>query len=151
MAYRPDLQEIEKAYQEVILHWCEIDDQLDDLKIGRKDTPFDQRLMDNMMYAWEYIDSFIKENEYSLFSKEGGPNMLEINHRVHYGQDYTLREEYLKAIDATTEKFSRQIVPIRKYYKRKTALQTSVSKIASEVYIAILGQPQLFIEGNHRT
>jgi hypothetical protein len=77
--------------------------------------------------------------------------MVEINHLVHYGLDYSLREEYLKAIDATIEKFSRQIVPIRKYYKKKTDQKASVSKIASEVYIAILGQPQLFIEGNHRS
>ena len=151
MSYRPDLQEIERSYQEVLLYWKDIDDQLDDLKIGRKDTPFDQPLMDNMLCAWEYIDYFIRKKKYSLLSKEGGPHMLEINHRVHYGLDYKQREEYQKALAATTEKFSRQIVPIRKYYKRETVLRTSINKIASEVYIAILGQPQLFIEGNHRS
>ncbi len=151
MAYRPDLQKIEKSYQDVLLHWTHIDNQLDLLKIGRKDTPFDQKLMENMLSAWEYIDYFIRKKKYDLLSREGGPDMLEINHRVHYGLDFAQREEYRKALDATTEKFSRYIVPIRKYYKKKSAGRASVNKIAAELYIAVLGQPQLFIEGNHRS
>ncbi len=151
MAYRPDLPAIERSYQEVLRHWEDIDNQLDQLKIGRKDTPFDQALMDNMLCAWEYIDYFMRKKKHGLLAREGGPDMLEINHRVHYGLDYAQREEYCKALDATTEKFSRQIVPIRKYYKREIGHGTSINKIAAEVYIAILGQPQLFIEGNHRS
>jgi len=107
--------------------------------------------MENMLCAWEYIDYFIREKKYGLLAKEGGPDMLEINHRVHYGVNYRQREEYQKAIAATTEKFSCQIVPIRKYFKKETAHRTSINKIAAEVYIAILGTPQLFIEGNHRS
>jgi len=151
MSYRPDLKEIERSYQEVLAKWMVIDDELDDLKIGRKDTPFDQTLMENMLCAWEYLDYFMRKKKHGLLSREGGPDMLEINHRVHYGVDYVQRDEYQKALAATTEKFSRYIVPIRKYYKRKTSLKASTNKIAAEVYIAILGQPQLFIEGNHRS
>ncbi len=151
MPFRPNIQEIEKSYVEVMGNWETIDDQLDRLEVGRKDTPFDRRLMDNMLDAWEYLDYFIKNKDYSLLSKEGGPDMLEINHRVHYGLDYILREEYIKALDATTEKFSRQVVPIRKYYKRNIKYKTSVDEIASQIYVAILGQPQLYIEGNHRS
>ena len=151
MVYRPDLQEIERSYQEVLLHWMDIDDQLDNLKIGRKDTPFDQKLMENMLCAWEYVDYFIRKKKYSLLSREGGPDMLEINHRVHYGLDYDQRDEYKKALEATTEKFSKYIEPIRKYYKKEKGFGTSTNKIASEIYIAILGQPQLFFEGNHRS
>ncbi|MGB3211598.1 MAG: hypothetical protein WBB19_12910 [Desulforhopalus sp.] len=151
MSYKPDLKEIERSYQEVLLNWNDIDDQLDCQKIGRKDTPFDQTLMENMLSAWEYIDYFIRKKKYDLLTKEGGPHMLEINHRVHYGIDYILREEYKKALEATTEKFSKHVGPIRKYYKKETAFRTSSNKIAAEVYIAILGQPQLFIEGNHRS
>ncbi len=151
MPYRPNLKEIEKSYQEVLTKWTDIDDQLDRLKIGRKDTPFNQLLMDNMLCAWEYIDFFIRKKDYDLLSKEGGPHMLEINHRIHYGLDYVLRDEYQKSLAATTEKFSKHVVPIRKYYKTKTTYRTSINKIASEVYISILGHPQLFIEGNHRS
>lgn len=151
MVCRPNLKEIEASYQEVLRNWEAIDNQLDEYKIGRKDTPFDKGLMDNLLSAWEFIDYFIRTREYGLLSRKGGPDMLEINHRVHYGEDYALREEYRKAMDATTEKFSRQIVPIRKYYKKHMQGEPSVNQVASEVYIAILGQPQLYIEGNHRS
>ncbi|WP_143170717.1 hypothetical protein [Desulfopila aestuarii] len=107
--------------------------------------------MDNLLLAWEHIDYFIKKREYGLLSRKGGPDMLEINHRVHYGENYVLRDEYKKAIEATTEKFTKQIQHIRKYYKKNMRGDSSVNKVAAEVYISILGQPQLFIEGNHRS
>lgn len=151
MVYRPDLNKIEASYTEVLNNWQQIDDELDLLKIGRKDTPFDQSLITNMLTAWEYIDFILSKKHFNLLSAEGGPDMLEINHRVHYGLDYKLREEYIKAIDATTEKFSQQVVPIRKYYKKQTADDFSTYKIAAEIYISILGSPQLFFEGNHRS
>lgn len=151
MPYKPNLKEIEESYSRVLADWQAIDDLLDRQKVGRKDTPFDRKLMENMLVAWEYMDYFIRNKDYSLFSSEGGPHMLEINHRVHYGVDYLQREEYTKAIDATTEKFSRQVGPIRKYYKKKIESKKSIDKIASEIFISILGQPQLYIEGNHRS
>ena len=82
-------------------------------KTGRKDKPFNEALMENLLLAWKYIDSFIKRKDYSLLSIEGGPDMLEVNHRVHYGVDSPLRHAYNKAIEATTEKFSRQVVALR--------------------------------------
>lgn len=151
MPCRPNLKEIEASYMEVLQNWEAIDSKLDELKIGRKDTPFDTWLMENMLTAWDYIDYFIRTKDYGLLSRKGGPHMLEINHRVHYGENYTLRDEYRKAIEATTEKFSTQIVPIRKYYKKHMQSEASVNRVASEVFIAILGMPQLYIEGNHRS
>jgi len=151
MAYRPHLKNIEESYLRVLKNWQEIDDELDRQKIGRKDTPFDRKLMENMLLAWEYVDDFIKKGEYRLFSNKGGHDLLEINNRVHYGLDEQLRLEYTKAIDATTRKFSQNIVPMRKYYRKHMKQRTSVYKIAAEIYIAILGVPQLYIEGNHRS
>lgn len=151
MSYLPHLKNIEKSYLRVIDEWDRIDDELDRLGIGRKDTPFDETIMGNMMSAWEYLDQFIREGKYDLLSDRGGPDMLEINHRVHYGEDYILRSEYRKALEATTEKFSTLIRPMREYYRRKTDQGTSCWKIAAELFIAIVGQPQLFIEGNHRS
>ncbi len=131
--------------------WKEIDDELEFNKIGRKDTPFDQKLMDNMLTAWEYIDFIIRKRDYSLFGERGGVDMLEINHRVHYGLDSDLRKEYRKAISATTEKFEEQIKPIRRYYKKNLQDSSAALKVAAGIYIAILGAPQLYIEGNHRS
>lgn len=127
-----------------------IDDELEKRKIGRKDTPFDKTVMENMLLAWEYIDYLICTKDYALLSSRGGPDMLEVNHRVHYGLDKALRQEFKKAIDATTEKFSSQVKPIRQYYNKKMQNQTSANRITAEVFIAIVGMPQLYIEGNHR-
>ncbi|WP_163340489.1 hypothetical protein [Desulfopila sp. IMCC35008] len=151
MPYRPNLKEIESSYICVLENWESIDNLLDEHKVGRKDTPFNRPLMDNLLNTWDYIDFFIKKNDYGLLSKYGGPDMLEINNRVHYGEDYILRDEYKKAIKATAEKFSKQIPIIRKYYKKHLKGERSVNKVASEVFISIVGQPQLFIEGNHRS
>ncbi len=151
MTYKPNIKEIEKAYLDVFNHWEEIDNLLDQNKIGRKDTPFDQGLMDNLICAWDYLDFFIKKKDYDLLSKRGGPDMLEINNRVHYGLNTTLRSEYRKAISATAEKFTRQVKPLRSYYSKKTRNQVSATKIAAEIFISIVGQPQLYIEGNHRS
>jgi hypothetical protein len=135
----------------VLKNWDEIDNSLELSKIGRKDQPFDKLLMENMLIAWDYIDYFIKKKDYSLLSNKGGPDMLEVNHRVHYGMNNSLRYEFEKAIEATTEKFSRQVVPIRQYYRKKKKLDTSAYRMAAEVFVAIVGMPQLFIEGNHRS
>jgi hypothetical protein len=151
LAFRPDLEKIEESYNRVLKNWHEIDNALEITKVGRKDQPFDKALMENMLIAWDYIDYFIKKKDYSLLSNRGGPDMLEVNHRVHYGTNDPLRYEYKKAIKATTEKFSRQVVPIRKYYKKKMKLDTSAYHIAAEIFISIVGMPQLYIEGNHRS
>ncbi len=151
MSYRPDLKKIEASYFQVLKEWKNLDDELDLQNIGRKDTPFDKALMENMLIAWDYMDYFIKKKDYDLFSTRGGPDMLEINHRIHYGLNTQLREEYKKAIAATTEKFSSQIEPIRNFYRKNKMTKTSPNKVAAEIYIAILGMPQLYFEGNHRS
>jgi len=151
MPYRPNLKSIEESYSLVLKNWQKIDDELDLQQIGRKDTPFNETLITNMLSAWEYIDFFIRKKNYDLLSARGGPDMLEVNHLVHYGQNLLLRQEYQKAIEATTEKFSKNVLPIRDYYKKKMTDSASVNKVAAEIYIAILGIPQLYIEGNHRS
>lgn len=151
MALRPDLKKIEKSYSEVVRNWEKIDNTLDELGIGRKDTPFDDTVMQNMLLAWEYIDHFIRKKGYRLISRRGYSDMLEINNLVHYGVDQAMRKEYKKAIAANAEKFSMQVPPIRKYYENKMEKGCDVDKVAAEIFISILGMPQLFIEGNHRS
>jgi hypothetical protein len=151
MPYRPDLKRIEESYSMVLKDWKKLDDELDLQKIGRKDTPFDKTVMENMLTAWEYIDYFIRKKDYDLISTRGGPDMLEVNHRIHYGLNSILRQEYHKAIEATTEKFSSQVGPIRTFYRKNKSNHTSTNKVAAEIYIAILGIPQLYFEGNHRS
>lgn len=150
MPYRPDLKKIEQSYSDVLKNWEKIDADLEHKMIGRKDTPFDSLLMENMLTAWDFIDYVIRK-EIDLISVRGWPDMIEVNNRVHYGEDYELRQEYKKAIDAATEKFTSLIHPIEKYYRKKIRDHASIYKVAAEVFISILGMPQLFVEGNHRS
>jgi len=59
--------------------------------------------------------------------------------------------EYASAIQATSEKFKQHIGPIRDWYERHTSRGNNPLKVSAEIYVSILGYPQLFIEGNHRT
>jgi hypothetical protein len=43
------------------------------------------------------------------------------------------------------------ITPIEKWYRKHMKGEPHPLKVAAEVYVAVLGFPQLFIEGNHRT
>lgn len=145
-----NLREIEKSLKRVENKWESIDDKLDKLKIGRKDTPFDSNLRKRMMLAYESLNSILYQ-EIKPFSKESLPLMLELNNLVHYGDDFKLRLEYNKAIKATKDKFYNQIKIISKWYDKHEKKKSPSLKIASEIYVGIIGRPQVFIEGNHRT
>jgi hypothetical protein len=147
---RLNLEAIDASLKTVEQHWTEIDDELDLRGIGRKDTPFTATIRMRMMSAYSYLDSLLAQ-QIAPFSKESIEHMLVLNERVHYGTDQQLIDEYSKAIKATAEKFHQQIGPIQNWYKQHTKRGNHPLKIAAEIYVSILGYPQLYIEGNHRT
>src|SRR5208283_5665497 len=104
------------------------------------------RLMD----AYRYLDKLL-EKGVEPFSPEGVSEIMELNNIIHYGFDMQLRLEYNRAIEANSEKFNENINPIEKWYRKHMKGKPHPLKVASEVYVAVLGFPQLFIEGNHRT
>ena len=75
----------------------------------------------------------------------------ELNNLIHYGVDLELRLQYNSAILANSQKFYQYIDPIEKWYRKHMKNGQRPLKVAAEVYVAVLGFPQLFIEGNHRT
>ena len=77
--------------------------------------------------------------------------MLALNERMHYGEDSTLRQEFAAAIDSNIDKFNVQMEPIAEWYARHAGHGEHPCKLAAETYVSIVGQPQLFIEGNNRT
>jgi hypothetical protein len=151
MEYRPGrlhLQNIASSLKTVEQHWSEIDDELERRGIGRKD-PFDAVIKTRMMSAYSYLDDLLRK-EIPPFSRESIELMLILNHRVHYGTDRQLLREYAKAVEATSEKFYRHIGPIQQWYQKHIKWGRHPLKLAAEVYVSILGYPQLYIEGNHR-
>jgi hypothetical protein len=147
---RLNLVKVDQSLISVEKNWEKIDDELDLRKIGRKDTPFDADIRAKMMSAYGFLDILLTEG-IEPFSKEALEEMCELNNLVHYGLDFRLRKEYAKAITANSEKYHRNIGPIVRWYANHMKKEPHPLKVAAEVYVAILGHPQLFIEGNHRT
>jgi hypothetical protein len=146
---RLNLETIDSALKTVEMHWTQIDDELDRRGIGRKDT-FDDVLKMRMMSAFRYLDDLLRE-QIPPFSKASIVPMLALNERIHYGTDQQLLSEYAKAREATAEKFYQHIEPIQQWCELHMQHGNHPLKIAAEIYVSILGYPQLYIEGNHRT
>ena len=146
---RLNLPEINESLLDVEKNWQSIDDRLEELRIGRKDTPFNSDLREKMMYGYEYLDSLLYKNV-EPFSKESISQMLELNHCVHYGKNTRLRMEYSSSLRASSDKFYANIGVLQKWYRKHKKSDDTPMKIAAEIYVGIIGYPQLFIEGNHR-
>ena len=146
---RFDLGNVEKSLLGVERNWKRIDDRLDFEKLGRRDT-FDSVIRERMMNSYRHLDELLGKR-IEPFSPEGISEILELNNVVLYGFDLRLRLEFNQAIQANSAKFSEYIEPIEKWYKKSMKGEPHPVKAAAEVYVAVLGFPQLFIEGNHRT
>jgi hypothetical protein len=146
---RLDLKAVEAALENVERQWPQIDAELDRQRIGRKD-PFSAFLRGNMVTAYSLLDDLVSRHVHP-FSRDGIGQMLMLNNRVHYGSDPVLMAEFASAIDANTTKFYDNIEPIIAWYERHARRGDHPLKLAAEAYVSILGYPQLFIEGNHRT
>jgi hypothetical protein len=146
---RIDLPAINEALTAVENDWPRIAAELKRLKIGQKD-PFTAFLRGNMLSAYAYLDQLLQRGIPPL-SDASLEHLLVLNERVHYGTDSGLRAESRAAIVATAEKFNVNIDPILDWYRRHTRHGNNPYKLAAETYVSIVGQPQLFLEGNHRT
>jgi hypothetical protein len=147
LAFR--LSNVKKALLGVEKNWKKIDDKLDLEKLGRRDV-FDLIVRGHMMDAYRHLDALLR-SKVEPFSLAGVSEILELNNIVLYGTDYRLRLEYNQAILANSAKFEEYIVPIERWYRKHAKGKPRPLKLAAEIYVAILGFPQLFIEGNHRT
>ena len=108
---RLNLVKVEQSLTRVEKNWKKIDDELDLRKIGRKDTPFNADIRTKMMSAYGLLDNLLRRG-IEPFTKESLEEMCELNNLVHYGLDSKLRQEYVKAIVANSEKYYRNIDPI---------------------------------------
>jgi hypothetical protein len=145
---RLDLSAIDDTLRQVQKDWASIEADLRRRKIGRKD-PFTSVLRQNMLSAYMYLDDLLAQQE-EPFSDSSIAHMLALNNRVHYGTDRALMAEFGSAIAANSDKFYANIGAIAAWYRKHAARGDHPFKLAAETYVAILGRPQLFIEGNHR-
>ena len=117
---------------------------------SRRDE-FTDTVRQNMLAAYEFLDAVVNQ-DLDLFSDEGLEALLQLNHLALLGKGYDPRE-FGRHITVTRhqffDNFRRYVKPIRRWYRRHET--DNPYKVAAQVYVGVLSQPQLYQEGNHRT
>lgn len=144
---RLNLQAIEASLRTVQKNFASINASLH----CRRETMADE-IVANMMAGYEFVDQLVADRS-TLFSLGHLRWLLELNALVLCGRDPRERERHAEHLAATEEHFYgerddgiRDVVEWYELHKSE-----SVWKRAAGVYIRVLSEPQLFIEGNHRT
>jgi hypothetical protein len=145
--YRLDLKVIAQSLRDVQREFPKINAILQ----SRRDSMTDA-VLENMLAGYAFVDRAVADGV-DLFTLRHATALLELNHIVLCGLDEQVRQEYQTHIEATAQRFYEQEECniddiLRWYYKHE---QESAWKRAAGVYVRILSQPQLYIEGNHRT
>ncbi|MDQ7832706.1 MAG: hypothetical protein RDU30_13305 [Desulfovibrionaceae bacterium] len=141
--YRLNLEEIQASLFAVQRDFSRISEEM----LMRRE-PLDNRIIDNLLAGYAYVDQLLEEGV-DLFSLKGSDHILELNHIVLCGLDERVRLEFGSHILETRKRFSQGIGQILSWYERKKS--KSPYKRAAGVYVLGVSQPQLFLEGNHRT
>ncbi|MEF3696259.1 hypothetical protein [Desulfolutivibrio sp.] len=141
--YRLNMEEIQASLLEVQRDFS----RLSEAMLMRRE-PLDNRIIDNLLAGYAYVDQLLEE-EVDLFTLKGSDHILELNHIVLCGLDERVRLEFGPHILETRKRFSQGIGQILSWYARKKS--KSAYKRAAGVYVLGVSQPQLFLEGNHRT
>jgi hypothetical protein len=145
--YRLNLKAIEQSLRDVQREFP----QINAILRSRRDSLTDE-VLDNMMAGYSFVDWAVAD-ETDLLDPRYIAALLELNHIVLCGRDPNTRREHRKHIQATAQRFYAQnefnINDILRWHRDHA--QESAWKRAAGVYVRILSQPQLFIEGNHRT
>ncbi|MEL7639078.1 MAG: hypothetical protein AAGU21_05460 [Solidesulfovibrio sp.] len=141
--YRLELDRIEESLRDVQEHFEEIN-----AKLLMRREPLTDRIIGNLLEGYAYVDELL-EAGVEVFSPSGLDHILELNHIVLCGSDDSLRLEYGPHLLETRRRFAEGLDEIANWYERKR--HKSAYRRAAGVYVLSVSQPQLFLEGNHRT
>ena len=146
-SYRLNLEAIEKSLLEVQKEFPEINKKLK----SKRDTMSDEVVI-NMMSGYHFVDRMLDE-KIDLLSFGNLDKLVEINNLVLCGPDPINRKHAHTHIDETIERFYTNpgggIRDLMDWYEMHAG--EKVYRRAAGVYVRILSEPQLFIEGNHRS
>jgi hypothetical protein len=155
-----DVLLLEVMVKRLRLHLGRIEDELRDVQrqfqainavLNCRRDDFTDTVRQNMLTAYEFLDAVVDDN-LDLFGDEGLEALLQLNHLVLLGRGYDPRA-FGRHITVTRrqffDNFRRYVKPIRLWYRKHET--ENPYKVAAQVYVGVLSQPQLYQEGNHRT
>jgi hypothetical protein len=141
--YRLNLDRIEASLRAVQSNF----DALNEKLLMRRE-PLTDQIIGNLLEGYAYVDQLL-EDGVEVFSPSGLDHILELNHIVLCGSDDRVRLEYGPHLLETRRRFADGIDGIANWYERKR--HKPATRRAAGVYVLSVSQPQLFLEGNHRT
>ena len=145
--HRLDLPAIEHALRKVQSRFAELSQHFTEQR-----DPLTDEVLLNVLEGYALIDDYVARGV-DLFDLQQLNLMLEINATVLCGRDPAGRQEYAQHLLATEEHFFNNVEGgIKDLFNWYSAHRNeSVWKRAAGVYVRILSEPQLFIEGNNRS
>jgi hypothetical protein len=156
-----DVLLLEVMRKRLLLHLGRIEDELRDVQrhfptinatLDCHRDDFTDTVRQNMLTAYEFLDALVDDN-LDLFSDEGLEALLQLNHLVLLGSGYDPRA-FGRHIALTRQQFFLNffpyVRPIRRWYRKHET--ENPYKVASQVYVGVLSQPQLFSrrQSSHR-
>lgn len=146
-SYRIHIKKVQQSLIEVQRNFIQINDILD-----MRREEFRDDILFNMVEGYRYINMLL-EDEVNILKRKSLHHLLELNHIVLCGTSKQKRKDFLEHITITTDRFYRQqefSISHMRQWAKKHAHETPW-KQAAGAYIHMISQPQLFLEGNHRT
>ncbi|SFK70776.1 hypothetical protein [Methylocapsa palsarum] len=114
--------------------------------------PLDDEVVDNMLEGYAAVDRLIRDGT-DIFAMGQLHHWLELNNIVLCGRDPAVRARHHRLSQATASRFYEHpdggIREVIDWYAVNSA--KGPWRRGAGVYIRVLSDPQLFIEGNHRT
>jgi len=145
---RLNLSAIEASLRAVQAHFDEINATL-----ATPRDPLQDDVLTNLLAGYEYLD-FLLFNDIDLLARGSSHHLLRLNFLVLIGAQDPAKGDWAGATRQTERRFyddaSRGGVRALMNYAAEHK-GDGIWKRAAGVYIHILSEPQLFIEGNHRT
>jgi hypothetical protein len=142
-----NLPAIETSLRELQRKFPQINKELFD----RRD-PLDDEVLENMLEGYAMVNRLILDGG-DIFAMGQLHHWLDLNAVVLCGSDAAVRTHYHRLMEATESRFYEQpgggIRDIMDWYDLHRG--KNVWRRATGVFIRLLSDPQLFIEGNHRT
>lgn len=144
---RIDLSRIERCLRELQAEFARINPTLESPR-----EPLDDEVLGNLLDGYAYVNRMLTHG-IDPFQRGQHAHLLELNNIVLCGIETDARRRFHRHIEATEAHFYETpgggIRDVMEWYERHPGDDPWCK--AAGVYIHALSEPQLFIEGNHRT